>query len=100
MTNGGAAALRPVSMVAGGGALSGTAAANRPTSLMDRMSKLNQAQQQWQNKVEEKVNFFVFNKLKYINMYIYKNDSVHRIGSGSQTFFFVKVCFGAYFRSD
>jgi len=54
VTNGGAAALRPVSMVAGGGALSGSAAANRPTSLMDRMSKLNQAQQQWQNKVEEK----------------------------------------------
>ena len=43
-------------MVAGGGALSGSAAAaNRPTSLMDRLSKLNQAQQQWQNKVEEKV---------------------------------------------
>ena len=60
VTNGGAAALRPVSMVAGGGALSGSAAAaNRPTSLMDRLSKLNQAQQQWQNKVEEKVNYIL-----------------------------------------
>ena len=47
-------------MVAGGGALSGSAAAaNRPTSLMDRLSKLNQAQQQWQNKVEEKVNYIL-----------------------------------------
>ena len=49
---GGVAGIRPVSMVAGGGAKS---ASDRPTSLMDRLSKLNHAQNQWQNKVEEKV---------------------------------------------
>ena len=44
--------------------IQGSAAAARPVSLMDRMSKLNEAQGNWQKKVEVKVMNFYWKSLK------------------------------------